>query len=257
MLIDLAGRASKVSFQDRAEAGRRLVPALGHLAGTDCVVLGLPRGGVVVAAEVARGLRAPLDVLVVRKLGVPFQPELAMGAIGEAGIRVWNRDVLHMARVGGHEQRVVERREQAELERRLVQYRAVRPREPLAGRTALIVDDGIATGATARAACQVARAHGTRRIVLAAPVGSRDTIADLYDGRGTGDSGRRGADEVVVLATPEPFLGVGHWYDDFAQTTDEEVQKALAEAQAWLDTVRGNVSPSPAAPRPPAEGQTR
>lgn len=240
-----------MSFQDRAEAGRRLVPALGHLADTDCVVLGLPRGGVVVAAEVARGLRAPLDVLVVRKLGVPFQPELAMGAIGEAGIRVWNRDVLHMARVGGHEQRVVERREQAELERRLVQYRAVRPRESLAGRTALIVDDGIATGATARAACQVARAHGTRRIVLAAPVASHDTLADLQDRRGMG------ADEVVVLATPEPFLGVGHWYDDFAQTTDEEVQKALAEARAWLDTVRGNVSPSPAAPRPPAEGQTR
>jgi len=222
------------------------VPALADLADEDCVVLGLPRGGVIVAVEVARGLAAPLDVLVVRKLGVPFQPELAMGAIGEAGIRVLNRDVLHMARVGIHEQRAVERREQAELARRLAQYRAVRPREPLAGRVAVLVDDGIATGATARAACQVARAQGARQVIVAVPVGSGDALGDL----------KTGADAVVCLSTPEPFMGVGHWYDDFSQTTDDEVRKALVEAQAWLDTVRGNVTPSPTAPTPPAEGPT-
>lgn len=248
------------------------MPALADLADEDCVVLGLPRGGVIVAAEVARGLAAPLDVLVVRKLGVPFQPELAMGAIGEAGIRVLNRDVLQMARVGIHEQRAVERREQAELARRLAQYRAVRPREPLAGRTAVLVDDGIATGATARAACQVARAQGARQVIVAVPVGSGDALDDLRaprPNRNPNNTGRSlagrtitgrppttGADAVVCLTTPEPFMGVGHWYDDFSQTTDDEVRKALVEAQAWLDTVRGTATPSPTAPTPPAEGTT-
>jgi putative phosphoribosyl transferase len=241
-----------VAFHDRVDAGRQLVSVLGHLADEDCVVLGLPRGGVVVAAEVARGLRAPLDVLLVRKLGVPFQPELAMGAIGEEGIRVWNRDVLRMARVTGHDQRVVERREKVELHRRLARYRAVRHREPLAGRVAVLVDDGIATGATARAACQVARAEEARRVVVAVPVASRDTLDDLQAAPGVG------ADDVVCLTTPEPFLGVGHWYEDFAQTSDDEVRTALAEAQAWLEAVQGEASPSAPSsiPTPTAEGST-
>ncbi|HUI03436.1 MAG TPA: phosphoribosyltransferase family protein, partial [Acidimicrobiales bacterium] len=157
-------------FRDRVEAGQLLAELLKErLADDDVVVLGLPRGGVPVAFEVARALDAPLDVIVVRKLGVPFQPELAMGAIGEAGVRVLNLDVLSMAGVDDAELTAVEDRERAELERRAARFRQGRPMTSLVGRTAVVVDDGIATGSTARAACQVARAHGAARIHLAVP----------------------------------------------------------------------------------------
>jgi len=206
-------------FRDRVEAGQLLAELLKErLADDDVVVLGLPRGGVPVAFEVARALDAPLDVIVVRKLGVPFQPELAMGAIGEAGVRVLNLDVLSMAGVDDAELTAVEDRERAELERRAARFRQGRPMTSLVGRTAVVVDDGIATGSTARAACQVARAHGAARIHLAVPVAPRSSLASLAEV----------ADEVVCLELPEPFIAVGQFYRDFSQTTDEEVVALLA-----------------------------
>lgn len=204
-------------FNDRVQAGRLLAQRLGHL-GPDVVVLGLPRGGMPVAAEVAAALRAPLDVIVVRKLGVPHQPEFAMGAIGEGGVVVLNDDVLNAAGVTRDELAVVERAERAELERRIVRFRGGRSRVDLTGKVALLVDDGIATGATARAACKVARALGARRVVLATPVAPADTVRELGDA----------ADEVVCLVTPEHFRAVGQWYRDFTQTPDEVVVALLA-----------------------------
>src|SRR3954449_3324580 len=159
-----------MSFADRADGGRRLASLLAHLRDEHPVVLALPRGGVPVAYEVARALGAPLDVILVRKLGVPVQPELAMGALGEDGVRVLNGDVLRSAGVTAAELAAVEAGQRAELERRTTGLRRRWPRIDLAGRTVIIVDDGIATGATARAACTVARAHGAARVVLAAPV---------------------------------------------------------------------------------------
>lgn len=208
-------------FADRVEAGRRLAERLSHLRGPDVVILGLPRGGVPVAFEVAEALGAPLDVIVVRKLGVPFQPELAMGAIGEDGARVLNADVLRAARVGADELAAVEARERAELVRRASRFRGDRPRADLSGRTAVIIDDGIATGATTRAACQVARAHGARRVVLATPVAPASWLAEPHPE----------ADEVVVLEAPEWFTAIGQFYDDFSQTSDDEVLALLARAQ--------------------------
>ena len=181
---------------------------------------GLPRGGVPVAFEVARELDAPLDVIVVRKLGVPYQPELGMGAIGEDGVRVLNDQVLAMARVGEDEVAAVERSERAELERRATRFRGSRPRASLVGRTAVLVDDGIATGSTARAACQVARAHGASRVILAVPVAPRSSLGLLAEV----------ADELVCLATPEPFYAVGQFYRDFSQTSDEEVVELVERA---------------------------
>jgi putative phosphoribosyl transferase len=207
-------------FSNRVDAGRRLAAALMHLRDEPVVVLGLPRGGVPVAAEIARALSAPLDVIVVRKLGVPFQPELGMGAIGEGGVRVINQDVVLSAGVREHEIAEVERRESAELERRARQFRGDRPREPLENRVAVVVDDGLATGSTARAACQIARGQGAAKVVLAVPVAPRDWTARLGDA----------ADELVTLATPEPFYAIGQFYDDFSQTTDAEVVRALQEA---------------------------
>ena len=183
----------------------------------DVVVLGLPRGGVPVAFEVARVLGSPLDVIVVRKLGVPFQPELAMGAIGEEGVRVENEDVLRSSGLDRFDVDAVERHERVELERRARQYRGDRPRLDLNGRCAVIVDDGIATGSTARAACQVARAHGAARIVLAVPVASRLAVTELRDV----------CDEMLCVEVPEPFYAVGEWYRDFSQTTDEQVVELL------------------------------
>ena len=204
-------------FADRTEAGKLLAGRLDSFAGPDVVVLGLPRGGVPVAFEVAQALGAPLDVIIVRKLGVPFQPELAMGAIGEDGVRVINDEVMGLAELTRGELAAVEEREAAELDRRANMIRRVRPRVGLTGRTALIVEDGIATGSTARAACQVARAHGAARVVLAAPVGPPDT-ADRFATE---------ADEVILYATPELFRGVGQFYRDFGQTSDEEVLELL------------------------------
>jgi len=161
-------------FVDRADAGRRLAASLQHLRGEPVVVLGLPGGGVPVAFEVAKALGAPLDVIVVRKLGVPFQPELGMGALGEDGVRLVDCDVVRQAGVSERDLDVVEARERAELERRARRFRAGRPHLALAGCTAVVVDDGIATGSTARAACRVARAHGASRVVLAVPVAPPD-----------------------------------------------------------------------------------
>jgi putative phosphoribosyl transferase len=211
-----------VRFVDRIEAGRLLAQRLGHLRGGDSVVLGLPRGGVPVAYQVARALGAPLDVIVVRKLGVPFQPELAMGAIGEDGVRVISTDVLRQARIDPGELAAVEKDEAAELERRLTRVRRKHPRVPVAGRTAVIVDDGIATGSTARAACQVARAHGAARIVLAVPVAPAGTPRAMADV----------ADEVVCVETPADLWSIGQWYEDFAAVSDRTVIELLDRAAA-------------------------
>ena len=211
-------------FRDRRDAGRHLAEVVrrADLGGGDVVVLGLPRGGVPVAFEIASVLRAPLDVIVVRKLGVPFQPELAMGAIGEGGVRVENRDVLQSAARSSFELEAVETRERSELERRADQYRDGRPRLELRGRCAVIVDDGIATGSTMRAACQVARALGAARMVVAVPVASRQAAAALPDV----------CDQVLCVETPEPFYAVGEWYRDFSQTSDEQVVDLLRLAAA-------------------------
>ncbi|GHJ46924.1 hypothetical protein Cs7R123_42660 [Catellatospora sp. TT07R-123] len=212
-----------MSFSHRTDAGHRLAQRLTFLHDAEPVVLGLPRGGVVVAVEVARALGAPLDVLVVRKLGVPGQPEVAMGAIGEEGVRVINDDVLAMTGLGEHDIAAVEERERAELVRRVARYRGGREAEPIAERTVVIVDDGVATGATARAACEIARARGAARVVLAVPVASPDSATEL----------RRVADEVICLETPGSFFAVGEFYDDFRQTSDEEVI-ALLEGSAHI-----------------------
>ena len=208
-------------FVDRVDAGRRLAARLQHLRGEPVIVLGLPRGGVPVAAEVARALDAPLDVIVVRKLGVPFQPELGMGAIGEDGVSIINDEVVRLAGVSLDQMATVEAREREELARRALRFRGDRPRASLVGHTAVIVDDGIATGSTARAACQVARAQGASRVVLAVPVAPLDWTARL----------RGEADELIALDTPDPFWAIGQFYADFSQTTDDEVVACL-ERQA-------------------------
>lgn len=210
-----------MKYADRQDAGRRLARHLGALRGADVVVLGLPRGGVPVAAEVAAALGAPLDVVVVRKIGCPYQPELAVGAIGEAGVRVLDERVLRLARVSPRELAEVEAAERAELTRRLTRFSEGGNRVPLAGRTALIVDDGMATGATARAACQVARARGAARVVLASPVASREAVA----------LAGRAADEVICPWTPQGFRAVGRFYRDFEQTTDDEVVELLRRSR--------------------------
>jgi predicted phosphoribosyltransferase/predicted alpha/beta-hydrolase family hydrolase len=212
-------------FRDRREAGRALADRLLRFRDERPVVLGLPRGGVPVAFEVARALGAPLDVLVVRKLGVPFQPELGMGAIGEDGARVLDPDTLRLARVTRAELAAVEARERAELERRVRLYRGDRPMTSLEGRTAIVVDDGIATGGTARAALQVVRSHGARRVVLAVPVAAPESVHDLAGV----------ADAIVTVETPTPFLAVGQWYERFGQTTDEEVRVLLGAADGSGD----------------------
>lgn len=208
-------------FTDRKEAGRFLAGRLEHLRDEDLVVLGLPRGGVPVAFEVARMLDAPLDVIVVRKLGVPGDPELAMGAIGEGGVRIVDERILSMAGVRGEQLRKVEERERKELDRRARLFRGEQERVSLEGRVALIVDDGIATGSTARAAARVARAQGAARVVVAAPVAPNETRSRL----------ETDADEVVLAETPEPFFAIGQFYVDFTQTTDEEVTGLLARAR--------------------------
>ena len=212
-------------FRDRREAGRRLAERLSGLRASSPLVLGLPRGGAPVAFEVAKALGAPLDVLVVRKLGVPFQPELGMGAVGEDGVRVLNADVLRQAGVTETQLAAVEARERAEVEERAVRLRRGRPAIPLQGRTVVIVDDGLATGGTARAAVQVARARGADRVILAVPVAPPETVAAL----------RRDADDVVAVETPEPFFAIGGWYTDFSPTSDDEVVQLLARSGADRD----------------------
>ncbi len=208
-------------FRDRADAGRLLATRLGAYAGrADVLVLALPRGGVPVGFEVARALRAPLDVFLVRKLGVPGREELAMGAIATGGVRVLNDDVVQGLGIPPEVVDRVAREEQAELERRERLYRDGRPAPEVCGRTVLLVDDGLATGATMRAGARALRQLRPARVVVAVPVASREICREF----------RAEVDEVVCARTPEPFLAVGYWYEDFSQTSDEEVHDLLAEA---------------------------
>jgi predicted phosphoribosyltransferase len=209
-------------FRDRDEAGellgRDLARRLPHR--DDVLVLALPRGGVPVASGVARALGAPLDVFVVRKLGMPGHEELAMGAIASGGVRVLNREVLDYMPVSQKLIDTVAEREQRELERREREYRGTRPPIDVTDRTVIVVDDGLATGSTMRAAVEALRRMGPRRIVVAVPVAAEATCNEF---RAEGI-----ADDVVCLRTPEPFQAVGLWYADFTQTTDEEVHAILA-----------------------------
>ncbi|MEV0153465.1 phosphoribosyltransferase family protein [Micromonospora sp. NPDC050686] len=205
------------SYHDREDAGRQLADRLTDLTGQPgVIVLGLVRGGVPVARVVADRLDAPLDVLVVRKLGMPWAPEVAFGALGPGGVRVLNDQVA--ARLGAEEVAEVQRREQAELDRREARYRDGRPPLDLTGRTAVIVDDGLATGATARAAVQVARHLGARRVVVAVPVGAQEAYEMLS----------AEADLVVCLQRPPEFGAVSAYYDDFHEVSDDEVTEALS-----------------------------
>ncbi|NUT71313.1 phosphoribosyltransferase family protein [Pseudarthrobacter sp. C4D7] len=212
------------SFHDRSDAGRRLGKRLAGLRGRDVVVLGLPRGGVPVAFEVAKALEAPLDVIVVRKLGVPFQPEVAMGAIGEGNVRVLDPRTISMARVSQEDLQRVERQERALLESRVARFRQGRRRIDLTGRTAVIVDDGIATGSTARVACQVARQLGAARVILAVPVAPARAIVELKE-----------PDDIVCLMSPQDFQAVGYYYHDFSPTEDGEVVQLLDAAAGPAD----------------------
>jgi putative phosphoribosyl transferase len=207
-------------FRDRAEAGRALAEPLEGYREQDPIVLGLPRGGVVVALPVAERLGAPLDVIVVRKLGVPWQPELAMGAIGEGGVRVLDETVMQASGVSEEDLRRVEERELVELSARVERFRGGRAPVDLAGRTVLLVDDGIATGSTARAACRVARARGAAHIVLAVPVAPAGVERRFA----------QAADAVVALHQPWDFAAVGQFYRDFEQVGDGEVARILAAA---------------------------
>lgn len=211
-----------MSFRDRHDAGRALAARLSQFAARpDVLVLGLPRGGVPVAAEVAAALGAPLDAFLVRKLGLPGHEELAIGAIATGGVRVLNLAVLDEVDLPPAEIDAIAERELRELERRERAYRDDRPAPDLRGRTVILVDDGLATGSTMRAAIQAARAQGAARIVVAAPVGAIPTCHMLEDE----------ADQVVCVLTPANFAAVGLWYDDFTPTTDDEVRALLAGAR--------------------------
>jgi putative phosphoribosyl transferase len=209
-----------MSFRNRSEAGQQLAAALEGYKDRKPAILALPRGGVPVAAEVAAVLNAPLDLILVRKVGVPFQPELAMGAVvdGSAPIVVRNEDVIRYARIGEDEFQAVCNRELAEIERRRDRYLGQRRRVDVAGRTAIVIDDGIATGATIRAALRATRARGPQRLVLAVPVAPTETIAAL----------RAEADDVVCLEDHEMFGAIGYYYADFSQVSDRAVIDILA-----------------------------
>jgi putative phosphoribosyl transferase len=220
-------------FRDRREAGRLLVQRLSDLRSEEPVVVGLPRGGVPVAAEVAGALGAPLDVLVVRKLGCPWQPELGMGAIGEANILVLNEDLVARLGVPTVDVEAVTERERTELERRVRRYRGERPPVPVEGRTVIVVDDGIATGFTAKAAVAILRRRRAKRVVLAVPVAPPGTVEELG----------RVADEVVVLEEPVGFFAIGEFYANFTQTTDEEVAACLAGTALPVVAAAGKADP--------------
>jgi predicted phosphoribosyltransferase len=218
------------SFRDRAEAGRALVAELAEYADrTDVLILALPRGGVPVAYEVARALHAPLDVFLVRKLGVPGREELAMGALASGGRVVLNREVVDGLRIPQDIIEYVIQSERDELRRRERLYRGDRPAPDVQGRTIILIDDGLATGSSMRAAVAALRQGAPTRIVVAVPVAAGSTCDELRDE----------VDEVVCTLTPEPFHAVGLWYEDFAQTTDEEVRELLARDDRKR-TTRGN-----------------
>ena len=214
-----------MTFRNRHEAGRRLARLAAGYAGPDTVVLGLPRGGVPVAYEVATAMNAPLDVFVARKLGAPMQPEFAVGAIAPGGVRVLDERALRSLGIAHGDIDRIEGEERAEMERRLLTYRGSPKPPDVAGKTVILVDDGLATGATARAAVRSLRQQGPLQIVLAIPVGAPDSVEQL----------RAEADEVLVVETPEPFQAVGAWYDEFDQTTDEEVLALLRRARVESD----------------------
>ena len=205
-------------FTDRREAGRELARLLPAPPPHDVVVLGLPRGGLPVAYEIAHALRAPLDVFLVRKLGTPGHVELAMGAIASGGVRVLNDEVVQALDIRPEHIDAVAAREQSELERREAVYRQGRPLLALRNRTVILVDDGLATGSTMRAAVQAVKQHAPSRVIVAVPVGAPDTCRALRDI----------ADEVICARTPATFSAVGEWYRDFAQTTDDEVIALLS-----------------------------
>jgi putative phosphoribosyl transferase len=226
-----------MQFRNRTEAGQVLADKLASLAKRpDVLVLALPRGGVPVGFEVAKALHAPLDVFLVRKLGLPGQEELAMGAIASGGTRVLNDEVINKLSIPEEVIDAVTVEEQQELSRREHDYRAGRTPPDVRGRTIILVDDGLATGSTMRAAVAALRQQGPSRIVVAVPVGARETCAEL----------QHEADEVVCAETPEPFYAVGAWYEDFSQTTDEEVRDLLARAAGELNPAAcGFAEPQP------------
>ncbi|MEX2269912.1 MAG: phosphoribosyltransferase [Vicinamibacterales bacterium] len=213
-------------FADRTEAGKELAHQLAHYAGRHVVVLALPRGGVPVGFEIAEALAADLDIFLVRKLGMPGHPEFAMGAIASGGVRVLSEDVVRYYGVSRESIEQVARAEQAELERREREYRQNHAAVDIRGRTVILVDDGLATGSTMRAAVEAVRQKAPARVVVAAPVGAPSTCAEF----------EALADEVVCARMPEPFSAVGLWYRDFSQTTDEEVRGLLAEHARRLST---------------------
>lgn len=221
-------------FRDRSDAGRRLAAALASYQDQRPVILALPRGGVPVASEVAAALNAPLDLIIARKIGVPFQPELAMGAVVDGGtpIIVRNDDVIRLAHIDEAEFKAVCDSELAEIERRRQLYLGSRERPDVAGRTAIVVDDGVATGATTRAALRATRLRNPKKLVLAVPVAPTESLAEL----------RQEADEVVCLEEYEPFGAIGLYYSDFRQVSDQEV----------VNTMRQSPSAKPRDVKPPA-----
>jgi predicted phosphoribosyltransferase len=223
-------------FQNRSEAGALLADELSHYAKRpNVVVLALPRGGVPVAFEVAKAIRAPLDVFIVRKLGTPGQPELAMGAIASGGVRVLNEAVVESLGIPASVIERVTAEEEEELKRREFAYRGCHAEPQVHGQTVILVDDGIATGATMRAAVRALNAQEPRRLVVAVPTVAPSTYEEL----------REEVDEFVAIMTPEPFYGVGQWYEDFRQTSDEEVADLLARARQWFAPTTGPVANLP------------
>lgn len=234
-----------MQFENRTDAGRRLARALLTYAGRDVLVIGLPRGGVPVAFEVASMLLAPLDIWVVRKLGVPFQPELGMGAIAEGPALVLDRDLIARLGISSREVMEVVRREADEVRRRVGRFRGQRPAPEVEDRTVLVVDDGVATGGTTRAAIKGLRKRGAREVVLAVPVASPEVMWTL----------RPLVDDLVCLSQPRDLIAIGAWYEDFQQVSDAEVARLLEVArqarEAEVEAARAHAA---GAARTPSEG---